>query len=114
MTVIAVSSPVTLTLRAPTAPFRRADLEFHGVDHSRASFTVRLFFNQPDATVDTPADADHGYAGAFHIFGHGGCAGEEGHCAVPTDRRPDDRRLPHQLTPVSKRVVVTEALRTAL
>ena len=114
MSVVAVSLPVTMTLRAPTGPFRRADLEFHGVDHSRASFTVRLFFNRPDATADTPTDIEHGYAGSFHILGHGGCAGDEGHCEVPTERRPYDRRTPHQLTPLSKRVVVTEALRRAL
>ncbi len=114
MSVLAVSAPVTMTLRAPTGPFRRADLEFHGVDHSRASFTVRLFLNRPDASADTPTDSEHGYAGSFHILGHGGCAGDEGHCEVPTERRPNDRRAPHQLTPLSKRVVVTDALRRAL
>lgn len=114
MSVRAVSTPVTMSLRPPAGAFRRADLEFHGVDHSRSSFTVRVFLNQPDADATTPPDAEHGYAGAFHIFGHGGCAGQEGHCHVPTERRANDLRPPHQLTPISKRLVVTEALRRAL
>lgn len=114
MSVVAVSDPVTMTLRAPTGGFRRADLEFHGVDHSRSSFTARLFFNHTDADAATPTDDEHGYAGSFHIFGHGGCAGDEGHCEVPTERRPRDLRPQHQLTTLSKRVVVTDALRRAL
>lgn len=114
MTSVTVSAPVTVTLRPPAGGFRRADLEFHGLDHSRASFTARLFFNQPDADVDTPLDEAHGYAGFFTIFGHGGCAGDEGHCDVPTERRPFDLRPAHQLTPATKRVVVTDALRRAL
>ena len=75
--------------------------------------TVRLFFNRPDAAADTDRHRAR-HAGSFHILGHGGCAGDEGHCEVPTERRPYDRRTPHQLTPLSKRVVVTDALRRAL
>lgn len=85
---------------------------FHGVDHSRSSFTARLFFNQP--TAATAVDDEHGCAGSFHIFGHGGCAGDEAHCEVPTERRPNDLRPVHQLTSLSKRVIVTDALRRAL
>src|SRR5690349_15743431 len=114
MSSVAVSAPVTVALQPPAGGFRRADLEFHGLDHSRASFTARLFFNQPDAEVSTPTDDAHGYAGSFTIFGHGGCAGDEGHCEVPTERRPFDLRPAHQLTPATKRVVVTSALRRAL
>jgi hypothetical protein len=87
---------------------------FHGVGHSRSSFTARLFFNQRTATAATAVDDEHGYAGSFHIFGHGGCAGDEGHCEVPTERRPNDLRPVHQLTALSKRVIVTDALRRAL
>lgn len=114
MNVVAVSAPVTMSLRAPSGGFRRADLEFHGVDHSRSSFTARLFFNHPAANASTPTDNDHGYAGCFHIFGHGGCAGDENHCEVPNERRPHDLRPEHQLAAISKRVVVTDALRRAL
>lgn len=83
-----------------------------GVDHARASFEVRLFLNHPDAGPDTPTDDEHGYAGSFFVFGHAGCAGDEGHCDVPAGpRRPFDLRPEHQLTPVTERVIITEALR---
>jgi hypothetical protein len=105
-----VPNPVSVTLTAPDEPYRRADLEFHGVDHSKASYEGRLFINRPDAGPETSTD-DASYAGSFWIFGHGGCAGDEGHCEPPRDRRPFDFRAEHQLTPMSKRVVVTEKLR---
>jgi len=105
-----VSNPLTVTLRAPGEPYERADLEFHGVDHSRASYEARLFINDPDAGPDTPT-TDESYAGSFWIFGHGGCAGDEGHCEPPRERRPFDFRPEHQLTPVSKRVMITGKLR---
>jgi tyrosinase len=92
--------------------FARADLVFYGVDHSGPSFEGRIFFENTSADVSTPLDAEHGYAGSFHIFGHGGCFGDPGHCAVPDSRRdPFDLRPPHQLTPVTKTVIVTAALR---
>jgi hypothetical protein len=49
--------------------------------------------------------------GSFWIFGPGGCAGDEGHCDPPEGRRPFDFRAEHQLTPMSKNVIVTERLR---
>jgi hypothetical protein len=100
----------TLTLQAPAEPYERADLEFHGVDHAKASFEARLFINNPQAGTDTPV-TDESYAGSFWIFGHGGCAGDEGHCEPRRERRPYDLRPEHQLTPVSKRVVITDKLR---
>jgi hypothetical protein len=105
-----VPNPLTVTLTAPAEPYYRADLEFHGVDHAKASFEGRLFINNPEASLETPVD-DESYAGSFWIFGHGGCAGDEGHCEPPTERRPFDFRPEHQLTPVSKRVMITEKLR---
>jgi hypothetical protein len=105
-----VSNPLTVTLMAPEEPYRRADLEFHGVDHSKTSFEGRLFIDNPTAGPDTPTD-DKSYVGSFWIFGHGGCAGSEGHCEVPQERRPFDFRVEHQLTPMSKRVVITDRLR---
>lgn len=46
------------------------------------------------------------------MFGHGGCYGDEGHCA-PDDRRRDefDRRPPHPLTPQTRSVEITDALK---
>ncbi len=104
-------NPITVTLRAPKWPYRRADVEVHGVDHSKASFEGRLFFNNADANAGTPTDDDHRYAGAFWVFGHGGCAGGEGHCDVPPSRRPFDFRPEHQLAETSYRVIVTDKLR---
>jgi hypothetical protein len=105
-----VPNPLTVTLQAPAEPYERADLEFHGVDHAKASFEARLFINNPAAGPGTPV-TDDSYAGSFWIFGHGGCAGDEGHCEPPRERRPYDLRPEHQLTPVSKRVTITGKLR---
>ena len=71
-----------------------------------------MFFENQQADETTEKTAEHGYAGAFHIFGHGGCFGDTGHCDVPTGPRdPFDLRPPHQLTPVTKTVIVTQAVR---
>jgi hypothetical protein len=110
----AASPPMTVSVERPQGDFYRADLELHGVDHSKASYEGRVFLNNPGASVETPRDDAHGYAGSFYIFGHGGCAGDEGHCVVPEEQRPFDLRREHQLTTVSKRIVITEPLRRAL
>lgn len=101
-----VSEPIPL----PSSDFYRADLEFLGVDHSTSSFEARVFFDSPDADESTPLE-DDGYAGSFHIFGHGGCYGDEGHCDITESPTPFDQRMPHQLTPAAKTVIVTDALR---
>ena len=58
---------------------------------------------------------EHGYAGAFTVFGHAGCYGDEGHC-LPDQRYTDafDRRLPHPLRPLTRTVIATEAVRRAI
>jgi hypothetical protein len=89
----------------------RADLYFHGVDHSWSSFEARVFFNNSKAGPTTRLDKASGYAGSFFVFGHGGCYGDEGHCEVQEKPANEfDRRPPHQLTPTSKFVIVTDAL----
>jgi hypothetical protein len=92
----------------------RADLVFYGVDHSGPSYEARVFIDQPDATAETPVEAEHGYAGSFTVFGHAGCYGDPGHCD-PDQGFHDafDRRPPHPLTPYTKTVLVTEALKRA-
>lgn len=110
-----VSEPMPLEAREDGRPFRRADLEFYGIDHSGSSFEARVFLNNPAADEETPRDEASGYAGSFWIFGHGGCFGDTGHCHVPVSPRdPFDRRGPHQLTPHDRGVIVTEALRKIL
>jgi tyrosinase len=84
------------------------------VDHSKASYEGRIFLNNPQAGIDTPKSPEAGYAGSFYIFGHGGCAGDAGHCDVPSGpARPFDLRPEHQLAPVTQRVIVTDAVRRA-
>jgi len=106
-----VSGPIDVAKREPGAELARADLVFYGIDHSGPSFEGRVFINAPKADADTPRDDPH-YAGSFHIFGHGGCFGDTGHCEVraePADAF--DLRPPHQLVPATRSVIVTEALK---
>lgn len=104
-----VSDPIDLPEDAEDT--YRADLVFYDVDHSGASYEARIFLNAPDADAATPRD-DPRYAGSFHIFGHGGCFGDIGHCDVPAGPRdPFDLRPPHDLVPASKTVVITEAFK---
>lgn len=94
--------------------FHRADLIFDGVDHSGATFEARVFVNNAAATAKTPTTAQNGYAGSFHIFGHGGCLGDVGHCDVRGIPRPYDPRPAHPLTPARKVLIATEAIRKAV
>jgi tyrosinase len=105
-----VSAPID-NPAAGDHPFDRADLVFYGVDHSGPSFEARVYLNLHDADVTTGHDHP-AYAGSFTIFGHAGCAGDEGHCDVPTGPRdPFDRRPPHGLTGQTRTVIVTDALK---
>lgn len=108
-----VSDPIELPPRDEhVADYYRADLIFYGVDHSGPSFEGRVYLNAPE--VDVSVGRDHpSFAGAFHIFGHGGCFGDEGHCDVPSRADPFDYRPAHQLTPQTKTVQITDALRQA-
>jgi hypothetical protein len=95
--------------------FKRADLVFEGVEHAGPSYEARVFLNNPDATAETPRTAEEGYAGSFHIFGHGNCFGDVGHCDVDErGKAPYDLRLPHPLTPVRKLVKITDVLKSVL
>jgi len=109
---IFTSQPVAIEFAGPDHRFVRADLEIDGVFHGEATYEGRVFFNNPKATAATAKTIANGYAGSFHILGHGGCLGDPGHCDVKeTKREAYDFRPPHPLTPASKRVVVTAALR---
>jgi len=115
----ATEQTLVVDLRFPgeagATPFTRADVVFTGVDHSGLSYDVRLFLNNPTATASTPRTVEHGYAGRFTIFGHGGCYGDEGHCDVPlAPADPAGMRPPHPLTPQDTYVTVTDALRHVL
>jgi len=89
----------------------RADLVFVGVDHSGPSYEARVFLNNPAATLETPLEPGEGYAGSFNVFGHGACYGEEGHCDPERQYRDAfDARPPHPLEPLTKTVIITDAL----
>jgi tyrosinase len=109
---IYVSSKIPLQPLAKN--FHRADLVFDGVDHSGATFEARVFLNNSSATAKTATTAQNGYAGSFHIFGHGGCFGDVGHCDVRGLPRPYDPRPAHPLTPARKVVIATDAIRKAV
>jgi len=95
--------------------FYRADLVFDGLDHAGASYTARIYFNNPGADAATGPDPAAGYVGSYVVFGHGGCFGAPGHCDLKTrGREPGDLRGKHPLTPMQRRVVVTDALRAVL
>jgi tyrosinase len=109
---IYTSKPVTIDFAGPGHRYVRADLEIDGIFHGEASYEGRIFLNNPKADHTTPKTPENGYAGSFHLLGHGGCLGDPGHCDVhEAKREPYDFRPPHPLTPASKRVRVTAALR---
>lgn len=109
---IFTSQPVPVEFATPEHRFTRADIEISGIFHGEASYEGRIFLNNPKADEKTPKDLAHGYAGSFHIFGHGGCLGDIGHCELSEHKRESyDFRSPHPLTPAKKRVTVTTALR---
>src|SRR5437764_7150269 len=106
-----VSKPMYLKIDKLENRFKRADIEFHGIDHSGASYEGRVFLNNPRADQSTPKTSANKYVGSFYIFGHGGCFGDTGHCEVNKEQRTYDYRPSHPLTPAYKRVIVTEQLR---
>ena len=107
-------SSTSLSLEGIRKGFARADLRFDGVDHSQTTYEARVFLNNTNASDKTPLTLDQGYAGRFYIFGHGGCFGDVGHCEVRGPRRPFDPRPSHPLTPATKYIVATDAIRQAL
>ena len=109
---IYTSEPVTLDFIGAGHRYARADLEIDGIFHGEASYEGRVFLNNPKADHTTPKTLENGYAGSFYILGHGGCLGDPGHCDVDESKREAyDFRPPHPLTPATKRVTVTDALR---
>jgi tyrosinase len=106
-----VSGAIELPAIAVGNGFSRADLVFYGVEHRGDSYTARVFLDDAGSEPDRSVDRSDGYAGMFTIFGHGGCFGDPGHCRVPETRDPFDSRPPHGLTPQTKIVDVTDALK---
>lgn len=109
---IFVSTPLKLDIKKLDKKFSRADLEFHGVDHSGPSYEGRVFINNREADERTPKTLREGYVGSYHIFGHGGCFGDVGHCDIKKERLPYDYRPSHPLTPALKRITITDKIET--
>jgi len=108
---IFTSEPVDISFAGPEHRCYRIDLEFVGLFHGGPSYKALIFLNNPKADAKTERSLETGYAGAFSIFGHGGCLGDPGHCEVnETKRETFDFRPPNPLTPANKRVIVTEAV----
>ena len=104
--------PLELSPSTARGEFTNADIVFYEVEHRGRSFEARVFLNAPEADLNTPLTIEAGFAGSFVVFGHGGCFGDKGHCTVPTGPRdPFDSRPPHGLTPQTKLVDITEALK---
>jgi hypothetical protein len=108
---IYVSKEIYLDISKLAKEFYRADIEIHNVDHSGPSYEGRVFLNNANADLKTELTLDNGYVGSYHIFGHGGCFGDIGHCDVPTETRMYDLRPSHQLRPQYKRIIITDALK---
>ena len=86
-----------------------------GVPHRASSYEVRLFFNNKKANAETPRSVEQGYAGRFVIFGHGGCFGDAGHCAVPVrDETMVNRQYQHPLDKKTIQLTITPALEHVL
>jgi len=108
---IYTSEPIYLDVNKLDVDFYRADLEFHNVDHSYASYSGRVFLNNPDANENTELSIEEGYVGSYHVFGHGGCVGNLGHCDILPPRAPYDKRPSQDLKPQYKRIIITESLK---
>lgn len=97
-----------------TEEFRRADLEFYGIDHLRPTFECLVFFNKKNLDEENLNLSKRTYAGNFTVFGHVDCWGGDGHCQDGSHRRRFDHRPSHPMTRAFKRLVVTRALRHAI
>jgi hypothetical protein len=107
-----VSEALVVPPRDDDRDFYRADLQFHGLDHSNASYEGRVFVNRPRVDASTPLDSSEGYAGSYFVFGHAGCWGDEGHCEIPKGPLTAyDLRPPHELEPQLAVLPVTDQVR---
>ena len=111
---IFVSKSIDVNAKKHENQFKRADLEFYGIDLSGPSYEARVFLNNPKANSKTAMTSKNGFVGSFFIFGHGGCYGDWGHCEVPTKKRFYDYRPAHQLSPMYKFVEIPKSLHKVL
>jgi hypothetical protein len=106
-----VSQEIIFDIRKLENKFYRADIEIHNLDHSGQSYEGRIFLNNPSANQRTPIDQEHHYVGSYHVFGHGGCYGDVGHCDGVHEKRRYDRRMSPDIRPQYKRIIATKMVR---
>jgi tyrosinase len=100
-----------LALPTHDVPFAEASLDFEDIRHDGPSFTVYVYFDNPEVDAEAGADGE-GYVGQFRVFGHGDCWGGKGHCDVPKGPvNAFDTRPAHPLTPIDLSLDCTDALR---
>ena len=110
-TPVAEFSLAEVNLQPRQRNTRTAYIRLHEVKHPRDSFEIRVFLNQPKANAETPTEGNPSYAGSMYVFGHGECAGSEGHCDPEESVREEfDIRPPHHLAPFTLQLDATEAL----
>lgn len=91
---------------------RRAEIRLHKVQYpARVGYHIRVFLNQPDASVSTKGKGNPNYVGMLHMFS-GNCIGGPGHCDVPPETRPrfDQRGRAHK-APVNFRLDATATVK---
>jgi len=96
---------------AVLANHSRAEIRIHKVQYSVAGGAfIRVFLNEPDATVDTATRGNDHFVAQVATFS-GDCVGGPGHCDVPPEtRRKYDLRPRRRKTPGDFRIDATEAI----
>ena len=51
--------------------FQTAELQFNEVKHTKNSFELRVFLNQPDANANTNIEENEHFAGSLYFYGQG-------------------------------------------
>jgi hypothetical protein len=106
-----VSRKIIFDIKKLDREFYRADIEIHNVDHTGPSYEGRVFLNNPKANLKTPKNDRNNYAGSYHIFGHGGCYGDLGHCDFIPERRKYDLRQDSDVRPQFKSIEATDLIK---
>ncbi len=96
---------------AVLAKHSRAEIRLHKVQYSVAGGAfIRVFVNEPDATVATPTRGNDHFVAQVATFS-GDCVGGPGHCDVPPEsRRKYDHRPRRRKTPGDFRIDATDAI----
>ncbi|MDQ3823321.1 MAG: hypothetical protein M3321_08790 [Actinomycetota bacterium] len=85
-----------------------ADLIFFDLRRAGRTFRANVFFNAPDAGVDTPLSTEAGYVGSMTVLGLGACLADDG-CEPRPPLDEFDIRMPLGFPRVTKTIVVPSA-----